>query len=65
MPITDTVATLNISTGPITATVPERRGRALLGWIQEPDVRPVFHASSVTSPASVEDSWRPGRPSTL
>ncbi len=55
MPNTDTVARLNVSTDPIAAAVPERPGRALLGWIQEPDVRPVFHASSVTSPTSVED----------
>ena len=55
MPVTDTVATLNVSMDQIVAAVPERRGRALLGWIQDPDVRPVFHASSVTSPANVED----------
>ena len=42
--------------------VPERRGRALLGWIAEPDVRPAFYATTVTSPASAEDfvaAWRP------
>ncbi len=41
--------------------VPERRGRALLGWIAEPDVRAAFYATSVTSPASAEDfvaAWR-------
>ncbi len=34
--------------------VPQRRGKALLGWIQEPDVRPLFYGSSVTSPDNVE-----------
>jgi hypothetical protein len=38
-----------------TPSVPERTGKTLLGWIQEPDVRPLFIASSVTSPPSVED----------
>jgi len=34
---------------------PERWGRALLGWVQEPDLRPLFQASAVTSPMSVDD----------
>ena len=34
---------------------PQRRGRALLGWVQEPDLRPLFQASSVTSPMNVDD----------
>ena len=35
--------------------VPERTGKALLGWIQEPNVRPLFHAVSVTSPSNLEN----------
>jgi hypothetical protein len=35
--------------------VPERRGKALLGWVQEPDVRPLYYAASVTSPCNVEE----------
>src|SRR6266851_4647667 len=35
--------------------VPERLGKALLGWVREPDVRPLFHVSSVTSPPNVDD----------
>lgn len=52
------------------AGLPERRGRALLGWIDEPDVRPAFHATTVTSPTNVEDfvaAWRArraGKPAT-
>jgi hypothetical protein len=34
---------------------PERAGSALLGWVQEPNVRPLFYLSSVTSPRDVED----------
>lgn len=34
--------------------VPERIGKALLGWVQESNVRPLFHATSVTSPLGVE-----------
>jgi hypothetical protein len=57
-----------------TPGVPERQGKALLGWIQEPDVRPLFHTSSVTSPLNVEDfvnecrtrrSMRPQAPGAL
>jgi hypothetical protein len=36
-------------------SVPERTGKALLGSIQEPDVRPLFIVASVTSPPNVED----------
>jgi hypothetical protein len=35
--------------------VPERGGKALLGWIEEPIVRPLYHAGSVTSPKTVEE----------
>jgi hypothetical protein len=35
--------------------VPERTGKALLGWVEEPMVRPLFHASSVTSPRSMDE----------
>lgn len=35
--------------------VPERAGNALLAWVQEPNVRPLFYLSSVTSPRDVED----------
>jgi hypothetical protein len=38
-----------------TSTVPQRFGKALLGCIQEPDVRSAFYATSVTSPLNVED----------
>jgi hypothetical protein len=34
---------------------PERKGRALLGAVQEPNVRPLFYLTSVTSPPNVED----------
>jgi hypothetical protein len=34
--------------------VAQRHGRALLAWIQEPDVRPLFYSASVTSPDNVE-----------
>jgi hypothetical protein len=36
-------------------SVPERQGKALLAWVQEPDVRPLFYGSSVTSPNNVEE----------
>jgi len=38
-----------------TPDVPERVGKALLGRIQEPDVRPLFHVASVTTPLNAED----------
>ncbi len=38
-----------------TAGVPERNGKALLGWIQEPDVRPLYYGAAVTTPWNVED----------
>lgn len=34
---------------------PERQGKALLGWLQEHDLRPLFYAAAVTSPLDVED----------
>jgi hypothetical protein len=46
--------------------VPERCGSALLGWVAEPDVRPVFYGSSVTSPSTVDDfvaAWKIGQDS--
>jgi hypothetical protein len=33
---------------------PQRQGKALLGWLSEPLVRPIFHISTVTSPLDVE-----------
>ena len=48
-------AALGGETETSTIGVPQRHGKALLGWIQEPDVRPVFHGTSVTSPLNVED----------
>jgi hypothetical protein len=38
-----------------TLSAPERTGKALLGWVQEPVVRPLFYSASVTSPLDVED----------
>ena len=35
----------------------ERRGRALLHWVNGPDVRPLFYTSAVTSPASPDSFW--------
>lgn len=35
--------------------VPERTGKALLGRVEESMVRPLFHASSVTSPRSMDE----------
>lgn len=37
------------------ATVPERPGLGLVGWIHPRDVRTAFHLLPVTSPADVED----------
>jgi hypothetical protein len=34
---------------------PERMGKALLGWVQEPSVWSLFYSSSVTSPLHAED----------
>lgn len=34
--------------------VPARHGRALLGWVNEPEVRILFQAMSVTSPATID-----------
>jgi hypothetical protein len=43
------------------ASAPERRGKALLGWVQEPNLRPLFYVSSVTSPRNVEDFVKESR----
>src|SRR5260370_41456599 len=37
------------------ADAPERHGKALLGWLPEPEVRPLFQVAAVTSPLDVED----------
>jgi hypothetical protein len=41
--------------GTPTLGAPERMGKALLGWVQEPNVRPLYYLSSVTSPMNVDD----------
>jgi hypothetical protein len=40
--------------GTPTLGAPERIGKAILGWVQEPNVRPLYHLSAVTSPPSVD-----------
>jgi hypothetical protein len=35
--------------------VPHREGMALFPWMARPDVRPTFHGSAVTSPATVDE----------
>lgn len=35
--------------------VPQRRGKALLGWVNEPELRPLFHCSAVTSPTKIDE----------
>jgi hypothetical protein len=35
-------------------TTPQRQGKALLGWLSEPVVRPIFHILTVTSPGDLE-----------
>ncbi len=35
----------------------ERSGRALLHWVNAPEVRPLFYASSVTSPPDGDSFW--------
>jgi hypothetical protein len=47
--MTDTLSLLSE-----TQAVPQRYGRALLGWINEPEIRPLFQTSSVTSPSTIE-----------
>jgi hypothetical protein len=36
------------------AEVPERRGKALMAWVNGPDVRNVFYGSAITAPPDVE-----------
>jgi hypothetical protein len=35
--------------------IPQRCGKALLGWVHEPNVRPLFHVACVTSPLQIDD----------
>jgi hypothetical protein len=35
-------------------SAPQRQGKALLGWVQEHEVRPLFYASAITAPLDVE-----------
>jgi len=37
--------------------VAERSGRALLHWVNAPEVRPLFYASSVTAPPDIDSFW--------
>lgn len=48
-------ATLGSESGTLSAGAPQRHGKALLGWLPEPDLRPLFQVSAVTSPLDVED----------
>ena len=38
----------------LSVITPQRHGKALLGWLSEPVVRPIFHIWTVTSPLDVE-----------
>lgn len=40
---------------PDDSSLPERKGRALLGWIAEPDVRPLYDGASLTSPGTIDE----------
>ena len=42
------------ATQSLSVITPQRMGKGLLGWIQEPLVRPIFHLTTVTSPLDVE-----------
>lgn len=49
---------------PQQAAIPERHGRALLRWVAQHEVRPLFYGSAVTSPESVEEfvaAWTSAR----
>ncbi len=37
--------------------LPQRVGRGLLHWVNGPEVRPLFYASAVTVPATVDSFW--------
>jgi hypothetical protein len=43
------------------AGAPQRKGKALLGWVPEHDVRSLFYAAAVTSPLDVEEFVDTGR----
>src|SRR5947207_2554721 len=37
--------------------IPQRTGRALLHWINAADIRALFYAASVTTPATADALW--------
>lgn len=41
----------------LNGAVAERSGKALLHWVNAPDVRPLFYASSVTAPTDIDSFW--------
>jgi hypothetical protein len=49
------VAVTDPGTNPDNPSVPERKGQALLGWIAEPDVRSLYYAAPLTSPATIDE----------
>src|SRR5580704_9995612 len=54
VPAASEAAALGSQTESLSIISPQRQGKALLGWLSEPLVRPIFHISTVTSPLDVE-----------
>jgi len=49
------VAVTDPGASPGDPAAPERKGQALLGWVAEADVRSLYYASLLTSPATIEE----------
>ncbi len=54
VPAASADAALDSQPESLSVITPQRQGKALLGWLSEPVVRPIFHIRTVTSPLDVE-----------
>lgn len=54
VPAASADAALSSQPESLSVITPQRQGKALLGWLSEPLVRPIFHIMTVTSPLDVD-----------